>query len=99
MPKMVGLVLVAFADKILTPDRVKEMLRDMKGHLRNAHACQDETVRMLQKELSELELATNRLWRPWRRTCCRTCGVVCWPTAPSRDAGTDQIGAAVRPRG
>ena len=62
MPKMDGLVLSAFADKVLTPDRLREMLREMKGHLKNAHTRQDDTVRLLQKELSELELATNRLY-------------------------------------
>jgi site-specific DNA recombinase len=61
MPKMDGLVLAAFADKVLTPDRLREMLREMKGHLKNVHARKDDTVRVLQKELAELEQATNRL--------------------------------------
>jgi len=30
MPKMDGLVLAAFADKVLTPERLREMLREMK---------------------------------------------------------------------
>ncbi len=62
MPKMDGLVLSAFADKVLTPERLREMLREMKGHLKNARGRQDEVVRTLQKELAELELATNRLY-------------------------------------
>jgi site-specific DNA recombinase len=62
MPKMDGLVLAAFADKVLTPDRLREMLREMKTHLKNVHSRQYDVVRTLQKELAELELATNRLY-------------------------------------
>ncbi|WP_443082788.1 recombinase family protein [Variovorax sp. PAMC 28711] len=62
MEKMDRLVLDAFADKVLTPERLKEMLREMKGHLKSAHSRQDETIGMLQRELNELETATNRLY-------------------------------------
>ena len=37
------------------------MLREMKGHLKNANGRQHEFVSTLQRELAELELATNRL--------------------------------------
>ena len=49
------------ADQVLTPERLRDMLREVKGHLKNAHGRQDEIVRTLQKELAELEVATNRL--------------------------------------
>ena len=62
MPKMDGLVLAAFAEKVLTPERLREMLREMKGHLKAAHSRQDEVIRGLRKELAELEQATNRLY-------------------------------------
>ncbi|MRD45728.1 hypothetical protein GHT07_00435 [Caenimonas koreensis DSM 17982] len=62
MPKLDGLVLAAFADKVLTPERLREMLREMKTHLKNTHGRQDEVIRGLQWELGELELATNRLY-------------------------------------
>ena len=62
MAKMDNLVLSAFADKVLTPERMKDMLREMKLHLKNAQAKQDDTLGHLQKELTELETATNRLY-------------------------------------
>jgi len=62
MAKMDNLVLAAFADQVLTPERMKEMLREMKLHLKNAQARQDDTLGPLQKELTELETATNRLY-------------------------------------
>ena len=62
MAKMDDLVLAAFADKVLTPERMKEMLREMKLHLKNAQTRQDDTLGPLQKELTELETATNRLF-------------------------------------
>jgi len=62
MAKMDQLVLGAFADKVLTPDRLQTMLREMKGHLKGAHSRQGESIALLQKELTELETATNRLY-------------------------------------
>ena len=62
MQKMDDLVLTAFADKVLTPERLKDMLHEMKQHLRQANLGQDETLRTLKKELVELETATNRLY-------------------------------------
>ena len=60
--KMDRLVLGAFADKVLTPERLQAMLREMKGHLKGAHLRQSESLVLLQKELTELETATNRLY-------------------------------------
>ena len=62
MQKMDDLVLTAFADKVLTPERLKDMLHEMKQHLKQANSGQDETLRTLKKELVELETATNRLY-------------------------------------
>ena len=62
MAKMDNMVLTAFADKVLTPERMKEMLREMKLHLKNAQSRQDDVLGPLQKELTELETATNRLY-------------------------------------
>lgn len=62
MQKMDDLVLTAFADKVLTPERLKDMLQEMKQHLKQANTGQDETLRTLKKELVELETATNRLY-------------------------------------
>ncbi|GAB3478066.1 recombinase family protein [Polaromonas eurypsychrophila] len=62
MQKMDDLVLAAFADKVLTPERLRAMLQEMKQHLKQAASGQDETLRTLKKELVELETATNRLY-------------------------------------
>lgn len=55
-------VVAAFADKVLTPERLREMLKEMKAYLKIAGAREEESIRVLQKELNELELATNRLY-------------------------------------
>jgi len=62
MAKMDNMVLTAFAEKVLTAERLKEMLQEMKRHLKNASSGQDDTLRILKKELAELETATNRLY-------------------------------------
>ena len=55
-------VLSALADKVLTPERLKSMLRELKARLKSAQSGQDDQARVLQRELSELEQATNRLY-------------------------------------
>jgi len=67
MPKLDKLVLDAFADEVLSPERLREMLKEMKGHLKDAHARQGESIRSLQRELNELETATNRLYEAVER--------------------------------
>lgn len=62
MPKLDKLVLEAFANQVLSPERLRDMLKEMKGHLKAAGARQDDTIRALQRELTELETATNRLY-------------------------------------
>ena len=55
-------VLTALADKVLTPERLKEMLRELRARLKKAQSGQDDQARVLQRELTELEQATNRLY-------------------------------------
>ena len=62
MKKMDDLVLAAFADKVLTPERLREMLQKMKRRLKHATSGQDDTLRTLKKELIEMGTATNRLY-------------------------------------
>jgi site-specific DNA recombinase len=62
MGKLDAAVLGALADKVLTPQRLKEMLRELRARLRAAHAGRDGLVRGLQRELTELELATSWLY-------------------------------------
>ena len=45
-----------------TPERLREMLQEMRLHLKKADSDQDETLGTLKKELVELETATNRLY-------------------------------------
>ncbi len=47
MNKLDALVLTALADKVLTPERLKEMLREMKQHLKQAQAQQNDGLRVL----------------------------------------------------
>jgi len=60
--KLDALVLQALADKVITPDRLKVMLRAMKAKIKDAQAGQNEHLLILQKELAELEQATGRLY-------------------------------------
>ena len=62
MAKLDRAVLSALADKVLTPERLKEMLRELKARLKKVQSGQDDQVKVLQRELAELELATNRLY-------------------------------------
>ena len=61
MQKMDDFVLAAFADKILALERLRDMLQEMKQHLKQANSGQGETLRAPKKELVELESANNRL--------------------------------------
>lgn len=62
MEKMDKLVLAAFADKVLTQERMRGMLREMKLRLKDARTREDDRLGPLQKELTELDNATNRLY-------------------------------------
>ncbi len=55
-------VLAALADKVLTPQRLKEMLRELKIRLKKSQSGQNDQARTLRRELAELEAATGRLY-------------------------------------
>jgi hypothetical protein len=55
-------VLAALADKVFTPDRLKEMLRELRARLKQTQSSQDDQTKVLQRELVELEQATGRLY-------------------------------------
>jgi hypothetical protein len=57
-----AVVLRAVADKVLTPERLKEMLGELTARLKALQVSQDDQVRTLQRELGNLELATGRLY-------------------------------------
>lgn len=59
MAKMDRIVLTALADRVLTPERLKELLRELKARLKATQASQDDQVRTLQRELTELEQAIS----------------------------------------
>ena len=61
MQKMDDFVLAAFADKMRALERLRDMLQEMKQHLKQANSGQGETLRAPKKELVELESANNRL--------------------------------------
>ena len=60
--KLDQVVLTALADKVLTPERLKEMLRELKARLKKVKAGHDDQARIYQRELTELDQATNRLY-------------------------------------
>ena len=60
-------VLAALADRVLKPERLKEMLRELKSRLKKAHANQDDQARVLNRALADLEQATNRLYEAVER--------------------------------
>ena len=60
--KMDRAVLAALADKVFAPERLKEMLRELKARVKKAQFGQDDQTKVLQRELTELELATSRLY-------------------------------------
>jgi site-specific DNA recombinase len=62
MEKTDALVLANFAEKILTPDRMAAMLKELKTQLRHAQTKNEDTLSPLRKELADLETATNRLF-------------------------------------
>ena len=62
MGKLDAAVLGALADKVLTVDRLKEMVPEPRSRMKTVQASQDEAVQTLQRELAELELGTSRLY-------------------------------------
>ena len=62
MEKLDALVLNALVEKVVSPERLKTMLKAIKAKIKDAQADQNATLLTLQKELAELELATGRLY-------------------------------------
>jgi len=62
MDKLDDAVLSALADKVFTPERVKEILNQLKQQIKAAQECEAVEVKALQVELDELQAATNRLF-------------------------------------
>jgi len=55
-------VLATLADKVFTPDRLKEMLGELRARLKKAQAGHDDRTNVMQRELVELEQGTTRLY-------------------------------------
>ena len=62
MEKLDALVLQALVDKVVSPDRLKVMLDALKTKIKDAQSEQNSHLQALQRELSELEIATGRLY-------------------------------------
>jgi site-specific DNA recombinase len=62
MQKLDGLVLEALAAKVVTPERVKIMLSELKESQKTALGNQEAGLRALQKELNGIEQETTRLF-------------------------------------
>lgn len=60
--KLDTMVPTALADKVLTPERSKAMLVEPKPQVASTKGRQDETLRTMQKELTDLEAAIMRLF-------------------------------------
>lgn len=67
MEKLDAKVLEALAYKVLAPERLKTLLSELKDHLKEHHESRAEGMRTLQKELSELDLAIERLYEAVER--------------------------------
>ena len=62
MEKLDGAVLNALADQVFEKNRVKTMLADLKGQIKAAQGAEGQELKGLQRELDELQAATNRLF-------------------------------------
>ncbi len=62
MDKLDTLVLSALADRVLTPERLKAMLKELKQQFELLRSKHGDVLRAMQKELTELETALNRLY-------------------------------------
>ncbi|MBU6441247.1 MAG: recombinase zinc beta ribbon domain-containing protein [Betaproteobacteria bacterium] len=65
--KLDNLVLTALADKVLTPDRLKVMLKELQAQLEASRGKQGSAVQATQRELNELETGLNRLYEAVER--------------------------------
>ncbi len=62
MEKLDALVVDALADKAFTPERVQVILNELKKQIKAAQTTDNDGIRILQKELNELQAATDRLY-------------------------------------
>ena len=62
MEKMDSAVLEALADKIFTPERVKQILASLQKQIKASRAQDAEGIKGLQSELDELQRASDRLF-------------------------------------
>ncbi len=62
MEKLDAKVLEALADKVLAPQRLKALLSELKGQLKQAREERADGLRELRKELAELDTAIERLY-------------------------------------
>ena len=65
--KLDNLVLTALADKVLTPERLKAMLKELKAQLEASRGKQSAALQSMQRELNELETGLNRLYEAIER--------------------------------
>ncbi len=65
--KLDNLVLTALADKVLTPERLKAMLKELQAQLEASRGKQGSAVQAMQRELNELETGLNRLYEAVER--------------------------------
>lgn len=70
MHKLGDLVLNAMVDKVVHPDRMKAMLKDLKAQIKEANGSQNEHLLSLQKELAELEQGKNGCMKRSRKVSC-----------------------------
>ena len=62
MEKLDGAVLNALADKVFERNRVKSILAELKKQIKAAQENEGQELKGLQRELDELQTATNRLF-------------------------------------
>ncbi len=60
--KLDTLVLTALADKVLSAERLKVMLAELKARFKAMKGRQDDVLRAMQKDLTEIETAITRLY-------------------------------------
>ena len=62
MEKLDTLVLQAVADRIFTPKRVEDMVKELQRNLKQSKSVQDEQLKCLKKELETIKIQTDRLY-------------------------------------
>ena len=65
--KLDKLVLTALADKVLTPERLKAMLKELTTQIEASRGKQSAALQSMQRELNELETGLNRLYEAVER--------------------------------